>query len=321
MQQNINFKVNLAKKYSDEWSETTEKYLKRSYENLEKKVLNKNISIVNSNYKETRSRYHFGKSVVERYLINQINLAPLIDPLLYKFNYMEEQSRDDNLLIALIISRYCEPLLDFKIEGGREISQPTIDYIKEINAKFPFNGEFTDDGENKISDVKENTTYEIEEPKSNIKYSIGEVNDFLSAAFKSNAFKNKFKMYFPEEAYEKIILDLNRPYIWGMCDIFSMLGVFYMIKVTEDSERKNYDNPSTWLNTYLSFPSYYREDYRISLEKELEIAKNSIEKLTTENQNKNNTIQKLTTEIDSLKNSNSWKITEPIRKSRNLFKK
>lgn len=342
VEENINFKANLAKKYSNSWQNPTKEYLKKNYETLEKNVYNENISLVNSNYKETRSRYHFGKSIVERFLINQINLAPLIDPLLYKLNYIDEECDDDNLIITLILDRYCKSLLNFKIEGRREISETTIKYVKDINEKYPFSISITNDNEKNELIETENEYDYFSSYESSVPYSINKAKEFLRDILNSNSFINYFKMYFPEEIYDTILLDLNKTYIGSMCDVFSAIGVFYMINIVEYSKKKNFKNITLWLNDFLEIPTYEPFHKRLELKKELEktnkinkeiseenkIKNEQIKQLSEENKNKDEQIKQLSEKItqkqdiiNEMMNSTSWKITKSLRKSRRYFKK
>lgn len=86
-------------------------------------------------YKQGRMRNHFGKSMVEQYLVNRIRIAPLMDMNLHKIRLCAE---DADLLMALIYIRYCPELLDFKFDRGRCIDEKTIKSAKRINEKYPF---------------------------------------------------------------------------------------------------------------------------------------------------------------------------------------
>lgn len=253
-EKSINFKIGLAQKYSDDWKDSTEKYVLENYKKLGKKFWNDTISLSQRHYKENRSRYHYGKSVIERYLINQINLTPLLDPLLYKLKYTDNYCSDVYLLMALIYERYCPELLDFKIEGDRTIDQKTITYAKMINKKYPFNNKFKRTKRtNNVSKISEN---DIFKEKSSTRYFNNDLKKFLENVFRTNSFKNNFKKYFPEEIYEKILLDFKKEYVGAMCDVFAVIGVLKIIDNVEYSQHSTHNDFYDWLESFIKIPEY-----------------------------------------------------------------
>lgn len=87
-------------------------------------------------YREIRNRGHFGKASVENYFSNTYDLTPYIDPALLKLQLNDEKCLDNNLLMAVIYTRYCPQLPDFKFEGGRVIDSATVEFARKINAKY-----------------------------------------------------------------------------------------------------------------------------------------------------------------------------------------
>lgn len=87
------------------------------------------FNLLQIHYNETRSRFHFGKSIIESYFSNMVTLTPLIDSNLRKLKTYDNDS-DAKLLIAIIFLRYCPQLLDFEFDGGRKIDLDTINYAK-----------------------------------------------------------------------------------------------------------------------------------------------------------------------------------------------
>ncbi len=82
-------------------------------------------------------RFHFGKDMYECYPANEIKLLPLLDPELMKLTRTGEKG-DQDLLIAVILVRYGKEMLDIPFEGGRSISQETIDYAGELCDRYPW---------------------------------------------------------------------------------------------------------------------------------------------------------------------------------------
>lgn len=89
-------------------------------------------------YRETRCRNHFGKSFLENYFGNNLNLAPLLDPALHQLALTSSACSDKNLLVALILVRYGEDLLSFGFEGGRSIANETLAVARSISKQKPF---------------------------------------------------------------------------------------------------------------------------------------------------------------------------------------
>ena len=97
-------------------------------------LLNHNIcesNLINILYKESRARHHFGKVHVERFLANQISLAPLMDPLINKLD------SDVNELPTLIFTRFGPDLCNIKIEGRRELGKENLNKAKLLNETYP----------------------------------------------------------------------------------------------------------------------------------------------------------------------------------------
>ena len=89
-------------------------------------------------YRDTRCRNHFGRSTVESFMSNCVNLSPLLDSDLHRLKLTTHDCSDKNLLCAIIIGRYCPELLEMDFEGGRSIDSATIQEAKRISEKYPF---------------------------------------------------------------------------------------------------------------------------------------------------------------------------------------
>lgn len=96
------------------------------------------VSKMQSFYRDTRCRHHFGKDTARNYCGGAILLSPLLDKDLHKLSLSSAQCADENLLCAIILSRYQPDLIDFPFEGGRSIAKETIAFAKALNAKHPY---------------------------------------------------------------------------------------------------------------------------------------------------------------------------------------
>lgn len=86
-------------------------------------------------YLKGRTRHHFGKTVLEAFLVNEYILCPLIDPDIIQLKYdINANSSDD--LIAYILVRLAHNLLFFPFTTNRKIRKKSILNAKILNKKF-----------------------------------------------------------------------------------------------------------------------------------------------------------------------------------------
>lgn len=97
-------------------------------------------TLIHKIFNETYSRFHFGRSNLEKIASNEIMINPLLDIELLKIKC------HGNQLPALILSRYAS-LEDIQFEGGRTLTDLEITQAKKINEKYPF--------KDKNSDIKD----------------------------------------------------------------------------------------------------------------------------------------------------------------------
>ena len=86
-------------------------------------------------YFRGRVRHHFGKACLEGFLVNLYFLQPLIDPDIkqIKFDINEKSFHD---LIAYIYTRFAYDLINFPIEGNRELNPESIIKAEKLNKKI-----------------------------------------------------------------------------------------------------------------------------------------------------------------------------------------
>ncbi|MCR4664311.1 MAG: hypothetical protein K5660_02995 [Paludibacteraceae bacterium] len=142
-------------------------------------------------YRETRCRYHFGKSIVESIAQGVYPLSPLLDKRLHCLRRNFEDSDDLNGLIALIFVRYCPELLQFPFQGGRHIELDTLTKAKSLSEMHHWK---KDANRMDASDfhLPVNTNYE----NANDSWKIADVEDYFKRIIFSEKVKVLVKRYF-----------------------------------------------------------------------------------------------------------------------------
>ncbi len=87
--------------------------------------------------KEDRVRNHFGKDAVETFFENDIKIMPLLDKDLHRIRLNDMECQDKDLLVSVIMNRYCPGLLKFRYDGNRKIADKTLRYGAAIAEKYP----------------------------------------------------------------------------------------------------------------------------------------------------------------------------------------
>ena len=88
-------------------------------------------------YLEERVRNHFGKDAVETWFVNDIKITPLLDQDLRSLRPDSDECPDWNLLMAVMLQRYCPELLLFPYDSGRSIDPDTLSCAKRIASAWP----------------------------------------------------------------------------------------------------------------------------------------------------------------------------------------
>lgn len=146
--------------------------------------------------REGMTRHHFGKSMVEQYLDNRIRISPLLDFNLHKLRY---SAKDSNLITALLYTRYCPELLEFKFDSGRSIDEKALKEAARINAKYPFRDSAKD--REKFSGMNIHYIYRpFAEPA--VKDGTNRPDEWCKKVFYSDFVKRNFCHAFPERLYD-----------------------------------------------------------------------------------------------------------------------
>lgn len=92
-------------------------------------------ALVHRLYEVGRARYHFGRYFVSAQIVNLMLFAPLYDMSLRRINCVSHGNVDHDLLMALILTRIDEKLVDVKFNDGKSIAKDCIRRAIEINKK------------------------------------------------------------------------------------------------------------------------------------------------------------------------------------------
>ncbi len=194
-------------------------------------------------YLNVMGRNHHGKNCCELYFSNQISLNPLLDSELYKLKFLQDDLEHNYLLIALIYLRYCPELLNFKIQGDREIDKETIALAKEINDSYPYTPIERDFIEG--PELKTQSDY-VSSP-DNFRQAI---KTYLVNVFYSRSFKEEFLKHYPPKVYYVIARRLevfNHHYVTHLYSAFAVLKIIMDIELGS----LNKDLHDEWFNQFL----------------------------------------------------------------------
>lgn len=260
-----NIYVSIAKRIDDSLMKSTERIMQSTIENISKEYC---VDMTSKNlckfiFYETRSRHHYGKLSVEDYFSNKFLLMPFFDPNLHKLKLSSNECTDENLLFALIYTRYCPELLNFPFEGNREINKETLEYAQKINEISRFvPREYSFISGPKVDNDKINKYYDVDLKVIRWEadgYYINweDVEGYLRKIFYSREFKNEFEKYFSPSIYSKISKSIiNETYF----PLQSAYPAFSNIKIINDikfSKSKNNDEFPYWLGIFEILNSDY----------------------------------------------------------------
>ena len=198
--------------------------------------------IVKFHYRETRNRYLYGKSAIEQYSINKIPLMPLLDTDLNRLIRTTDECDDDYFIFALIYSRYCPELLNFKFEGGRKLNEETIKHAKKLNQKYPFikkDFEFLSKPENKRKKI--NT--------ENNSFNTRDFQDLMVDAFSSDKFQIEFEKYFNKKTYYAIQTQIAENKYSPLGAIIESIACMRILR--DINKDFSYSNDVDWLKSFI----------------------------------------------------------------------
>ncbi len=173
-------------------------------------------------YKDTRNRNHFGKGFFEAFLGSMVQYAPLLDPDYQKLKLYTADCKDNNLFPAVVMSRYCPDLLDFKFDSGRFISPETIKYAKELNEKYPYvrkdgtdiNADYAGKGNDSESPKSDDSCriFECKEKTYSVNPQItkAHANDVMKGYFYSREVCETITQLYGDMVYDKICKNIAK---------------------------------------------------------------------------------------------------------------
>lgn len=130
----ISQRLTRDKFFSFSVGKSTERVLQRTLESVSKY----SGDLMNNVYRHTRMRSHFGKSIVENYISNEIVISPLMDPALDLINIDEKQGDELYILLAIIYLRYMPNILNVKFDSHKNINRNILDKAESISKKYTF---------------------------------------------------------------------------------------------------------------------------------------------------------------------------------------
>lgn len=219
-------------------SESITRVLQRSLQGLARKYeLDESAEILPQLlYQDVRNRNHFGKISFESYLAGTIYLYPLMDADLAQLAIADDRAPDKNLLVAIILQRYCPDLLLFPFEGGRRIAPETIQLAKEICSRHQRNVDWMQSHDcNKFS-VCPTLHADITQAKGP-RITSTDVDDYLRRLYKSNECRAWVSEFFSDELYN---VELERMASSGFVayrNYYALLGCWRAFSMTSASSK------------------------------------------------------------------------------------
>ncbi len=247
----IRIRSHSSKTYFSSFSKSLESNIHRSIEEIQTAfniVDNTNNELIKSFYRETRSRFLFGKWNVENYLSNRITLTPFLDENLYKFKNIRDGYADNDFIMCMIFTRYCPDILDSRFGEKPNFNEDTTNYVKELNLKYPFKKSFEFDDKEHIIPTKSVLSYksDLKNPKNQLQKV--DIENFLKNIYFSEQFRKSFIRYFHPFAYYNIsgsIIRKSNP-----LDAYSALSVLRVINmIGSDIILDNF----SWFKHFLNF--------------------------------------------------------------------
>ena len=192
-------------------------------------------------YHETWSRHHHGKEPVGYFLKNMVSLAPAVDPDLLTLKLYTPECLDPNLLIALIFTRYEPDLLKFPFVSQHAIAPETIDYARNLNARFQPPAT-VDNVDGKVFHLQPRDL-QVEQllakgtNNKNIPRNL--LKNCIKAMFESSRTHGLFTAYFSEEFYQYATEFYENPIFSRERPMYSILSITRVLEDVEISNRNH----------------------------------------------------------------------------------
>ncbi len=208
--------------------------------------------------RETWNRSHFGKKGVECFFNNIYGLQPLMDPDLHRIIPITKDCKDFNLLMAVIIVRYCPKLLDFPYDSNHVIDKRTIEYARKLSDSYKYSIHGTRLIEQFSITLLNKEKLKLSENSLNAKSIAKE--KVLEFCRSNGRFKDLFLRYFSEELlnYAHYYADTNM--IFALTQYYAILGIVWAISCVEYSRYAN--NQCSFIEELNRFAQTERPCYR-----------------------------------------------------------
>jgi hypothetical protein len=168
-------------------------------------------------YSKGRAINHFGKLALESFLTNVYSLQPLIDPDIKKIKY-DISGKSPHDLIAYIYVRFAHDLINFPVQGNREINQDSIKKAEILCDKLlPYKIK-TDYNSNFYIDVERNSPFPIS--NNNL-----DVNEYLEKLIKSSIFIKNINKIYDRNVYDFAVEYSLKSNYYPLRNFYALLAV------------------------------------------------------------------------------------------------
>ena len=168
-------------------------------------------------YSKGRAINHFGKLALESFLTNVYSLQPLIDPEIKKIKY-DISGKSPHDLIAYIYVRFAHDLINFPVQGNREINQDSIKKAEILCDKLlPYKIK-TDYNPNFYIDVERNSPFPISNNSLDI-------NEYLEKLIKSSIFIKIINKIYDRNVYDFAVEYSLKSNYYPLRNFYALLAV------------------------------------------------------------------------------------------------
>ena len=251
--------------------------IKKKYETFERVIDEDKIN--EHLFRETYAANHFGKYSAALFQSGEITPNPLLDSGIAKLRLCDENCKDSNLLMALILTRYAKDLLKIEYCKGKTIADSTLEYAKQLNEKYPFKNP---NYERLTRDVNGSSQLDInvyENPDTT-----EDLNEYVKKVFFSTRLRKIFETkYSCKKLYENISTALLKGK--GLGGLGRISAVIPITKVISDVLANDIMQRTSYFDFLEDEIQYFSEENKIPL--------TPVKKKTAKKEWKPNTLQKI----------------------------
>ena len=204
-------------------------------------------------YTNVRLRGHCGRAMIELFLSNTLILCPLMDPVLYQLDQNIGMDNDNDLLLALISSRYTPLLTDLEYDSKKTILRTNYDIARLINELYPFSIKKNSSDNKHLKIIDSN---KLSPEKGNGKDL--PAKQYLIEDFKSDSLRDTVEQLFGSEIYNKSLRYYNTRAYQPMIPIAALVEIYMIYIDSRQSLKKESIQESESEPTM----RYWRDTYR-----------------------------------------------------------